>query len=255
MINRNFFFFNYFNFFFFNYFNSIFFYFFCKNHFFKNDFSILKNFNFKKKSFFFLKYYKFFITLKLINSNTNPFMLSFVKFNNNGLVFFDSSIFFFIKFFNKFLLIFFERKNNFLILDSQYKNNFFVFNKIFNLKDLINFQSFFFPKSNYFCKKNWVFFFKLFCKFFNISVFFINDFKLFSTYFNELAQLEIPIASIVPYNYKNVQVDYPIYFNKNNFILIKYLFSVTLQNIFFFNLNYKFYFYKFQYFLNFKKII
>jgi len=261
LIFKNFNYFNYFNFFFFNYFNSIFFYFFLKtpsffkNFFVINDLQFFKKFNFKKKNFFFIKYYKFLFISKFDSNNNNKFITSFIKFSRNGLIYFDPLLIYFIKFFNKFLLSFFDKNYNFLILDSQYKYNFFIYNKIFNLKDLVNYKMFFFPKYNYFCKKNWVFFFKLFCKFFNISFFFINEFKFFSSYYNELAQIDIPTAAIIPQTYKNIQVDYPIFFNNNDFNFVKYLFYVTIYNVYFYNLNYKFYFYKLNYFFKFKKII
>ena len=259
MIFKNFFFFNYFNFFFFNYFNFIFF-FFNKNNFFFfstqyyiNNFLDLKKFDLNKKNFFFIKFYKFFFISRQSDNYLN--VSNFVKFNKNNLIYFNPVVFYFIKFFNKFLINFFKDENKFLILDSLYKNNFFLYNKIFNLKDMINYNYFFFPKPNYFCRKNWVFFFKFFCKFFDISIFFIKDFKYFAPYFNELSNLEIPTVAILPSNYKNNQVDYSIFCDNTNSFFIKYLFFLSISNCFFLNLNFKFFLYKFNYFNSFIKII
>lgn len=255
--------FNYFyvNFFLFKSFDSIFFFILYKkenlNYFYKHKninnifLNSFKHNDFNLKSNFFLRFYKI-INSKLIIKN-NYINIDFANsktFNYSNFVILDSIFFNHIKFFNIFILNLFNKNRNLLILDSNYKNNYFLYSNMFNTKDLLNYNSFFFPKPDYFCKKSWVLFFSYFCKFHKISIFFVNDFFKFNKYFNEIALLNIPFASFVPAYVFNDIIDYPIYFTSMNLKLIQFISTFIINNVFFINLNYKFINYRFWYFKN-----
>lgn len=228
-------------------FNFLFYFFFYKSFFFNvaNNFLFLKFFEVKpknlKNNFFFLKIFKFFnsnVFFSTINFSRN-YVSKFVDFKLKNLVFFNSTLFKFYKFFNLFLFNFFYQNYNMLIFDSSYKNNFLFFSNFFNKIDLINFYSFFFPAPNFFLKKNWVFFFRHFCKNFNISLFFINDFSKFKKYINNMLNMDIPVVSILPYNYDNSLFDFSIFFVYKDFYLIKFISLFLINNLFFISLNFR----------------
>lgn len=248
------FFFNYGNFFFINSFNSIFFFLSLKNNkpvFFliKQNSSILNNNKLDSltKNIFFLKFYKLFLISDINNINNESY--NFLNYKNKNIFIFDYKFYKFYKFFTNFIFNLFSLNFNLLILDSSYKHNFFFYSNLFQLKDIINFKSFFFPKPIFFTKKNWIFFFNVFCKSFNISVFFINDFLYFFNYLEELSELNMPTISVIPLNKTPLLIDYYIFFKNYNYNFIKFISLFFINNIFTINLNFKYINYRLKYLL------
>jgi hypothetical protein len=129
--------------------------FFDNNKIVKNFFFTFKTNCLKNKNNLFFIFYKFFNNkLILFKNHVNINFLNYVNFNASNLIILDYIFFKFFKFFNYFILNFFNNYQNILILDSCYKNNFFLYTNMYSTKDLINYKSFFFPKSDYFSKKN-----------------------------------------------------------------------------------------------------
>ena len=229
------------NIFFFMYFNNSFF-----NFFFKKTFLINFNFKFKnlaiKNNMFFINIFKFINFKQIItykNKFNNQYLHHFNEFNFNKLFIFNIYLYKFNKFFNLFLFNFFLNGNKLLIFDSFYKNNFLFYSKNFNLYDLVNYDSFFFPKPQFLLRKNWVFYLKYFCDYFNISLIVVNDYYYYKKYFNDIYQLNLPIVSILPYNTAYNLCDFYFFFNNQDFVLVKLFFSLILNNLFFITLNLK----------------
>lgn len=243
------------NIFFFIHFNKFFSCFFLKK-----DFLIDFNFKFKnltiKNNVFFINLFKF-INIKQTyfykNKFNNIFLCGFNEFNFNKFYTFNIYLYKFNKFFNIFLFNFFLNNNKLLMFDSVYKNNFLFYSKNFNLYDLVNYDSFFFPKPQFLLRKNWVFYLKYFCDYFNISLIVINDYYYYKKYFNDIYQLNLPMVSLLPYNTSYNLCDFYFFFNSNDFVLIKLFFSLILNNLFFITLNLRQINFFFIYINNFKK--
>lgn len=106
----------------------------------------------------------------------------------------------------------------------------------------------------FFTRKNWSYFFLKFCKYNNINLLFISDFDYYINFYKSLLEFDCSVSAIVPYNYADSFVDYPLYTNIiNNLIKITY-FSV-LSQIFFYSYNNTNFFLKFQYLNNFYKYL
>lgn len=147
---------------------------------------------------------------------------------------------YYIYFFNKnFISFFFDfnlKKKNFLILDSGYSHIYPLYKYIFGLNTLSLYKNFFFLKPVFFTRKNWSYFFFKFCKYNKINLLFIADFDYFINFYKSLLEFDCSISAIVPYNYSDSFIDYPLYSNViNNLIKITY-FSI-LSQIFFYSLN------------------
>lgn len=99
-----------------------------------------------KKNIFFLKFYKFifnnfFNETNFYNKYNNITLQIFIKYN-------------LYKFYITFLFNFFNNYNKMLIFDSHYKNSYSFLSNLYDIKDLYNYNTFFFPNPIFFTKKN-----------------------------------------------------------------------------------------------------
>jgi hypothetical protein len=231
------------NFFYFNYFliknyNLLFYYFLFNNNNINNKKLLLNktvNFskkNFKYKNYFFLyltKYINFFL-VKEVYYQHNSFINS-MRLGNNVYFSFNT---FFLKFFKSFYNMFYYlvfNNYNYLILDCEYKFVFPLYNYIFEKKDLVIYKDFFFLKPKVFTYKQWLYFYSHFLKTHNVSLLIIFDYLYYFNYLSDLNKIDIAISSIVPINYTDFFIDYPLYASDINFSFNKLLFYSIISQI------------------------
>lgn len=184
----------------------------------------------------------------MINLNRNLYNYD-IHINNN---------LYFVYYFNKnFISFFFNlnlQKKKFLILDNHYSYIYPLYKYIFGLNTLSLYKNFFFLKPVFFTRKNWSYFFLKFCKYNKINLLFISDFDYYSNFYKNLLEFDCSTSAIVPFNYSDSFIDYPLYTTYIN-ILVKITYFSILSQIFFYSYNNINFFLKYQYFNNFYKYI
>jgi hypothetical protein len=226
-----------------------------------------KNFQFKNSSFFyknidndyilsnnykkiFLKK-KYFYNLKL-SVYLNNYLFYFKLNNSNQNIHFNNNlyrVFFFNKTFISFFFDFNFFKKNFLILDVNYSYIYPLYKHIYGKNTLSLYKNYFFFKPIFFTQKSWSYFFLKFCLYNNIKLLFISDFDYFSSFYKNFLNFDCSTSAIVPFNYKNEFIDYPLYSNNLN-TLVKLIYFSTISQIFFFSHNNLNNFYKYKYLNN-----
>lgn len=81
---------------------------------------------------------------------------------------------------------------------------------------------------------------------------FISDYNYYVNFYNSLIEFDCSISAIVPYNYSDSFIDYPLYSNVIN-SLIKIIYFSVLSQIYFYSFNNFNIFLKYQYLNNFYK--
>ena len=193
-----------------------------------------------------------------------------IKVNFSKNIYYDLNNFFFLKlnyhYNNKFIVFFREKKNfyftfnylnklyfnnfnyfinnifysntnnNFLILDNDQKNIIPIYNYIFGEKNIRLNKNFFCINKFLLTRTNWIFFFKSNIKKFKINFLFFLDYCEFSKFFLIFTKFNVPILSIIPYNFKNPYIDYFFYHNLDSKIS-KIIILNYITNIYFYNYN------------------
>lgn len=216
-------------------------------------------------SYFFLKKNNYSIKIdinKLSKNNSNVFNIKLINYFNIFFTYFSKNYFWskfnnypnnnlhYTHIFNKnFISFFFSfniKKNNFLILDSNYSHIFPLYKYIFGLNALILQKNFFFLKPIYFTQKTWSYFFLKFCEHNNINLLFISDFDYYVNFFRNISDFDCSVSAIIPYNYTDDFIDYPLYTPVIN-NLIKLIYFSVFSQIYFNSFNYVNFFFKRNY--------
>lgn len=223
--------------------------FFIKN---SKNFVLRKNYttfiNFKKKNnYLYLKYYKFFNFIIKSNIHFKSFNYVYLNKSYKNFDFYtlNNSNINFIKTYLNLITDLTLSNGKFLILDSSYKSVLPLYNYLFNFKNLYAYKNYFLIDPKGFNYKNWILFYSIFLKKFNVHLFLVLNYNHFKKFFKKLKKTNLPILSIIPININDPYVDYPIFF--------KIHFS-SLDNFIFLNITAQFFFSAYNY-LNFKKKI
>ena len=146
---------------------------------------------------------------------------------------------FFKNFINLILKISTSNFNNFIFFDNTYNSINPINNYIFGFKNLFVYKNFFFFDFKKFTYKSWLVKYDNFLKNFNINFIIITDYLYFRKFFNLFKEINIITAALIPINYVNLQVDFPIYYNSLLQELEKFFFINIFTHCYFLSLNYK----------------
>lgn len=187
----------------------------------------------------------------------NNFIFNFNKKNQFNKIYVNVNLYSQYHFNKNFISFFFDfnlKKKNFLILDCSYLYVYPLYKYIFGVNILSFYKNFFFLKPIFFTRKSWSYFFFKFCSYNNIHLLFISDFDYYLNFYKFISDYDCSISAIVPYNYSDFFIDYPLYSSYIN-NLVKIVYISVLSQIFFYSFNKINLYLKYQYLNNFYKYI
>lgn len=172
----------------------------------------------------------------------------FIKINNNDIFLIYTYNLNVNKNFINFFFNYCFKKNNFLVLDNNYLIIYPLYKFIYGFKNVSLYKNFFFIKPVNFTFKNWTYFFSKFCFYNNVNLLFIFDYNYYSNFYKTIINFDPCVSALVPMNYSDEYIDYPLYTPFINFYS-KLVYLSFITQIYFLSYNNCNFYYKQQYLL------